>query len=191
MTKTQIVKKGKHYTKFHQKYWGVYKVREREKFTIVLSGPGLRYDHDGPDQWDWNKMPNSAYFDCFRPHGQSVLIGWRYNPEVDKVEVCHYYHGILDPENKYTKVGRVPGLITPGYHLSLPIDRYGKATLNVTREIVKDTGHVTTSMWSPWVKMMLSDTVQFLHIGKYYTKGNLYFGGNLVTEDYVKGEILS
>lgn len=43
------------------------------------------------DQYDWNKLIGIKQ-EYFKPKENSVMVGWRYNVETNKNEVCFYSH---------------------------------------------------------------------------------------------------
>ncbi len=46
---------------------------------------------DSSDQKDFNKLVGLS-FNLFTNHKESAMIGWRYNPESDLIELAPYYH---------------------------------------------------------------------------------------------------
>jgi hypothetical protein len=43
------------------------------------------------DQKDWNKLCG-VFFTLFNTRGEAAMIGWRYNPDTDLIELAPYYH---------------------------------------------------------------------------------------------------
>lgn len=70
-----------------------------------------RYSLDNGDQFDWNKLFGFS-FGLFGIHANSVRFVWRYNPEIDKIDIAAYWYKdnernyyqmcSLDLNNKYT-----------------------------------------------------------------------------------------
>lgn len=44
-----------------------------------------------PDQKDWNKLCG-LFFSLFNTRKDSAMMGWRFNPETDEIEMAPYYH---------------------------------------------------------------------------------------------------
>lgn len=57
----------------------------------VMFWPSCRYELDMGDQADWNKVCGLSY-DIFSNFRDTQMLGWRYNPETDKIELNHYCH---------------------------------------------------------------------------------------------------
>lgn len=183
MKKKQVVPKGKQYTRTHQRFWGIYRTVPFQRVDIVLSGPGLIYDHLNSDQYDWNKLPFGIYLDPYRPHGRTQMGGWRYNLDTGKIEVCHYYH---NPKNLKDYKAVNPGASNPGY--------IRKDTLILEVPIIRDTAMISMLRWitpandgvrTQYVNYYgdkIDDTALFDNIGSYHTRGNLFFGGNRKTD---------
>lgn len=84
----QTVKKGRHDFKPNRL---VINRRDKLEFSVMF-WPSCRYDFQGDgDQLDWNKGGGWAY-NIFSNHVTSNLWAWRYIPENDKIEFCHYVH---------------------------------------------------------------------------------------------------
>ena len=49
------------------------------------------YTLEGNDQDDWNKLIGIS-FHLLTSHKNSVMIGWRYCPDLDDFEFCAYWH---------------------------------------------------------------------------------------------------
>jgi len=43
------------------------------------------------DQYDWNKLCG-VFFSLFNTRKDSAMMGWRYNPKTDEIEMAPYYH---------------------------------------------------------------------------------------------------
>jgi hypothetical protein len=176
MMKKQTVKKGKHFTKFFQRFWWPVKNQRIDIAEILLYGPGLKYDID-KDQADWNKLPAGIYFDLFRPHGQTIMIGWRYNPDTQSLELTPYYHNIKN-RDQYKSVGSVPGYVNESNILSIPLSEY-RAYIKVTIYMISVT-EVDITVEDLNSGNTIRDVVHFDRekLGKKYSRGNLYVGGN-------------
>lgn len=48
------------------------------------------YEIDGEDQWDWNKLAGQTF--SLHPMKDTLMVGWRYNPESGMFELTHYIH---------------------------------------------------------------------------------------------------
>ena len=51
---------------------------------------GCDYLLDEEDQQDWNKLIGITY--SINPTHKTVMVGWRWNPEIEKIELNAYYH---------------------------------------------------------------------------------------------------
>lgn len=190
LPKTQIIRKGRHFTRVRDRFWSPQRTHSQESFLIEITGPGVKYDHKGGDQGDWNKLPVGKYFNLYKPHGQTIMLGWRWNPGKDVIEVCHYYHNPTNLDD-YKPVN--PGAKTPGYIrkddtiLEVPVIRdIGKILLQFDIDVRSPEGDsVTTTIVSPETGVSISDKVYFKQIGAIHNWSNAYFGGNRKTEDWI------
>jgi len=71
-------------------YWLSYGKREALRLQFVFTDQA-RYILPGVDQQDWNKLAGLS-FNLFSNHVHSVMVGWRFNPEIDRFELGFYYH---------------------------------------------------------------------------------------------------
>ena len=51
----------------------------------------MKYDHGINDQFDWNKL-FGLKVNYFKPHKDSMMWAWRYNPNKDELEFMPYQH---------------------------------------------------------------------------------------------------
>ncbi len=84
--------KGFHFPLF-PRLWPVGQVLTTFRFT-----ESCRYELDGDDQWDWNKLCGINFTWPGQPL-KAVMLGWRYNPATGLCEVAAY---INDPETGRT-----------------------------------------------------------------------------------------
>lgn len=56
----------------------------------VTFNEGCDYIIEGEDQYDWNKLTGVTY--SINPSKKTAMIGWRFNPTIQKIELCAYYH---------------------------------------------------------------------------------------------------
>lgn len=76
------VKKGNHFSGIPSTY-----------FTSDVCGTATfteesKYSLSGVDQDDWNKLAGITY--TLKPHYNTVLIGWRWNPNINMFQVAPY-----------------------------------------------------------------------------------------------------
>lgn len=57
------------------------------------------YDLKGVDQLDWCKLVG-VFYNPFNIHGDTAMVGWRYNLETRRIELNAYYH--IDGKRTYT-----------------------------------------------------------------------------------------
>ena len=147
----------------------------------------MRYDHGNADQADWNKLPGGKYFDLYRPHGKTAMIGWRYNIETDSIEITPYYHNIADAQG-YKSVGSVPGYYREDNILSIPIvESY--VHIGIDYKIKEDDVMIKFYGLRDTSKPK-TDKVQFEQIGVLHTVSNGYFGGNRTAEDDINFQVM-
>lgn len=187
MMKIQTIKKGKHFVRFWDRFSLPNTTKTEERVDIRMSGPGMRYDYGDADQADWNKLPGGKYFDLYRPHGKTVMMGWRYNIELDAIEITPYYHNIEHTDG-YKAVGSVPGYYREDNILTIPI--------------VDDAAHIGLYYSINGGAFELdfydlknsdnirSDSVEFEQIGALHTVSNAYFGGNKTAKGRIKFEVM-
>lgn len=182
MNRVQTIKKGKHHTKFRQRFWGIYPTNsEPETFELTLFGDGITYDHANDDQLDWNKLPMGMYFDWYKPHGQTMMLAWRWNDNLKVVQVTPYYHN-LRVTTGYKSVGSVPGWFNPKKVMNIRWDGE-KAVVTLRRSVVKDLDALVSEFWNEGGDYM-TDTASFHKIGAFHTRGSFYFGGNQKSKGY-------
>lgn len=175
--RVQEVPKGRHFTKLSQRYLLPIKA---QSFTIraKMEGPGLHYNIGPADQNDINKF-GGFYGKKYRPHAQSSIQGFWNDLEKDKMAWTFYHHGIQNTEG-YQAVGSVPGYINlehiiytnrgevPDYHVHF-----------ASRQEV----HLAMT----YQDQSIRDTIFFARpVDNWLTLGNLYMGGNIPAQDWVK-----
>jgi hypothetical protein len=121
------------------------------------------------DQYDWNKLCG-VYFNFWNTRDDSAMIGWRYNPETELIELAPYYHvdGSRDMFKPIMYVS--PGTLIK---LHLVIDRSNKSydwTLQANNQ---------TAVHS----------FPFTHERKKSSVIQFYFGGNRTAPQDVSAEI--
>ena len=109
------------------------------------------YDLQGEDQWDWNKLLGISY--SINAQKESAMVGWRYNTQTQKFELCAYCH--VDGKRIYTKKLFE---VKAGWKFVVSIE-------------VKD-GYYLFSM------VGVSHTEPFYHNRKVSRRVNSWFGGN-------------
>lgn len=80
-----IVQQGKH--RFTPPMWGLHigGISRRISFD-----PSCRYDLNGADQMDWNKLIGVCGWRG--PHHNSYRFAWRYNQRIDLIELAAYVY---------------------------------------------------------------------------------------------------
>lgn len=85
--------------------------RPNEVYWQCRFGESCRYDLQGVDQLDYNKLAGLS-FNLFTNHQCSAMLGWRYNLDRDLVELTPYYHvdgvRIIGPGNSARPILSVP-----------------------------------------------------------------------------------
>lgn len=185
MMKTQTVPKGRHSTSFWNRFFFPARTRLNQRREITLYGPGLVYNI-GPDQSDWNKLSGGMYFDLYQPHGRTIMIGWRYNPDTHAIELTPYYHNITNTKD-YKAVGSVPGYVNEDNILSIPL-RVRSIKIIVTIQVLSDT-EVSIIVEDTGSAGYISDNVTFDKVGRYHTISNLYVGGNIPAQEYIHANV--
>lgn len=175
--RVQEVAKGRHFTKLSQRYILPIKT---QSFTIKakMEGPGLNYDIGPADQNDINKF-GGFYGKKYRPHAQSSMQGFWNDLKKDKMAWTFYHHGIQNKES-YQAVGSVPGYINldriiytkrgdvPDYHVYFASRQEVHLAMTYQNEVIRDT-------------ILFAKPVD-----NWITLGNLYMGGNVPAQDWVK-----
>lgn len=70
------------------------------RFVIQAQFTDATYLHGNQDQGDWNKLGGLSWH-LFNNHINSIMLGWRWNPEISKFEINVYSH--IDGDTVYTK----------------------------------------------------------------------------------------
>ena len=166
--KAQVVPKGKHSTKWTQRYWRSHKV---EDFTLEGKMAGaVRYKLPASDQKDINKY--AGVYQKRRPHVRTTIAGFWYDPVLDSVGWTFYHHGINNPD-KYRAVGSVPGYVNLSnviYTAPGDVPDWGVDFANDRKKLY---------LYLAYEGKMIRDTAQFdIAFKRKYFRGNLYFGGN-------------
>ncbi len=138
------------------------KVRNKpEKVTWRCKfGANTNYDLKDVDQLDWNKLLG-LYYNLLNTMADTVMVGWRYNKEMDLIEMNAYYH--VDKGRDYTET-----LMTvkreEEFLVTILVD-YNKKTYTVILERPRDGKKV-------------QDSFVFNHNRKLAMDINTWFGGN-------------
>lgn len=91
-----------------------------------------KYNHGNENQLDFNKLIGRKK--CLvRPHRNSDMVGWRYNPDKDQFELLAYRH--INNEVFFSRITPTPSILTSGLGLELP--------KQVTSTLVKTTKIIT------------------------------------------------
>ncbi|MBK8653355.1 MAG: hypothetical protein KBG02_08205 [Haliscomenobacter sp.] len=151
------IKKGNHFC------WPrVLKSRNRVNAVLwkVLFDKNCNYDLANSDQEDWNKVLG-IYFNLLNPRDNTVMVGWRYQPDRDVIELNAYYH--LNKQTYYTD--------------SLMHIRREEA-LFVAIRIDWSARKYLVQMESPKSGARATHEMPFAHSEKRFWEINFYFGGN-------------
>lgn len=169
----QIIKKGNHSVRLQDRFWGVYRNRNQE-IQVRLWGPGLVYDI-GDDQDDLNKLEGVA-FNLYRPHGQTTMTAWNYDPKRGAIRFVPWYGHNQEETKGYERVGSVPGWadIKGAIYLDIVDD----AVEVIIRRYFKGKS-VLTTLSSLDGKTVTSAQNTFRRPGRRHTRINLYHGGNM------------
>ncbi|MBK6950408.1 MAG: hypothetical protein IPH16_22135 [Haliscomenobacter sp.] len=151
------IKKGNHFC------WPrVLKARNRVNavFWKVVFDKNSNYNLGNNDQEDWNKVLG-LYFNFFNPRDNTVMVGWRYRPDRDLIELNAYYH--LNKQTYYTEslmhIRREEAV-----YIAIRIDWSARKYLVV--------------MESPKSGAKARHEMPFAHPEKRFWEINFYFGGN-------------
>jgi hypothetical protein len=133
---------------------------------VVIFDASCAYHLPGEDQKDFNKGGGIS-FDLLSNTRNAVMWAWRYNPQVDQIELCGYWHnaGI-----RY--IGEGPELwqmrVNFGERVKVRIYRQGQSwRVKFTRlDVDKE-------------PMESVEAGQVIYTGKYGYRIGLWFGGNL------------
>lgn len=126
MNKKQLVKGGTKSTILKRRFWLPRRVRSFSLNGLFKgSGYDIMYDH-GSNQSDWMKF-HGMYLD-FHPHGRTVMLAFRYNPDLDMYEWTFYWHKITNTD-KFKEVGRYAGFVNDSniIRTNINIDENGDA----------------------------------------------------------------
>ena len=91
------IKKGRHFSMPR-----IFKLRNRpEKVSwLVEFSEHCAYDLGDEDQKDWNKLVG-LFYNFFNTLDNTVMVGWRWNPETRLMELNAYYH--VDGSREFTR----------------------------------------------------------------------------------------
>ncbi|MEM6376806.1 MAG: hypothetical protein AAF705_01260 [Bacteroidota bacterium] len=175
--RVQKVAKGNHFTQIMQRYWLPIKA---QSFTIKakMEGPGLNYNIGPADQNDINKF-GGFYGKKYRPHAQSSIQGFWNDLEKGQMAWTFYHHGIQNVED-YRAVGSVPGYVN--LNNVLYTNRGEVPDFHVYFESRREVHLAMT-----YQNQSIRDTIYFENpVDRWISLGNLYMGGNVPAQDWVK-----
>lgn len=151
------IRKGNHFC------WPrVFKMRQdtRQICWKAIFADTCNYNLGNEDQEDWNKLLG-IFYNLLDPHDNTVMVGWRYNPKTNLIELNAYFH--LNKERFFTDTLMTIGFMQDLY-VTFNID-YKQQTYQVVLE-------------SPNTGSRAEYTQAFKHNRTRNWEINFYFGGN-------------
>jgi hypothetical protein len=135
----------------------------------------------GDDCKDWSKLLGLSFFPAIFARRNSIMLGWRHNPETDYLEVTPYGH-LSNGEAKYVNEVAIDVVPDIDYILEIDLEKKTMAIYKESEEPLEGHFGATFVRW---------------RLLNYYTKAtwvrrqiNSWFGGNKVTpqtfELYIK-----
>ncbi len=85
------IKKGEHYSSPKKVKLLTSPMKKGFQWLIYFDDT-CKYNLNSVDQLDWNKACGISLFDFIPNDNNSIRLGWRYNPESDKIELTAYVH---------------------------------------------------------------------------------------------------
>lgn len=140
-------------------YWDLESIKWRNCFDSTARYVMQNADSTiHTDQYDWLKLPGLTFTPWF-PHGNTAMVGWRYNHLKDSIELNTYMHvdgGTFFKDNPHLTVGI-------GEHFEHEISlNYEKKQMTVTINTARGT---------------LSETMNYIEFQRWTSKIQPYFGG--------------
>lgn len=176
--KRQTIKKGRHFTRFRQRYWWIYRnVDERCIVKLDNNCDYLYRTTDGdihPDQYDWNKLEGMA-FNLSNPHDRTLMTGWRWDPFEKEIEINQYYHGVTESLLDYDKIGN-------GAWASKTLLRIKKNEKLYVDRVFEGNDKVRIILQREHSDEIVTDIVKIDIGDKYHRRINNYFGGQLFAQ---------
>ena len=119
------------------------------------------WEQSGSDQWDWSKLWGVS-FHWFTNHKNSAMVGIRYNPRTERVELVPYYH-----------VDGSSGIYPPAPLAKVKLDEtfYTQITIDYHSKTYKLSIQTQTQIFH-------SIPQPFSHQRKWTRGINFWFGGN-------------
>lgn len=121
------------------------------------------------DQKDWNKLCG-VFYTLFSTHGESAMMGWRYDPATDLIELAPYYH-ISNGRDMFPS------------HLAVPRGELINVTIEVDYE----------EKQYHWIlqhgKRAAEHRMPFTHNKRTCSFINFYFGGNRTAPQTVSAQM--
>jgi len=145
-----------------------------------MYGESLKYDYGNSDNLDWNKYAG-LQFDLYRPHGRTAMVVFRYNANLNVYEWTFYYHKLQKGLGEYKEVGNVPGYVDESNIILTPVGEVPDFKV----EFVND---FQIRLKLRYLEKQIGDLVTFKKLGRYHTRANLYWGGNMPAQGYVEAD---
>lgn len=147
----------------------IYKRPYNKRYRVRFDSSAI-YVFDDEDQRDWNKLVGLTY--TLNPLNETVMVGWRWNPAIGKVELCAYYH---IGKQRYFSEPIAAVSIGSWFDVDIRID-YLMRTYTVTIESLEKEANG-------------SDTRTFNHDRKWCREIRPYFGGQKTAQRKVTIEV--
>jgi len=98
------------------------------------------------DQLDWNKLTGIS-FNPLNPSRNAIMIGWRWNPTIEKVQLCAYFN--VNGTNQYPENSNTPLInVGLGQLVSFEINYERVIIRTLTEKIIVG---VPREMWKSFI----------------------------------------
>lgn len=155
--KKLTINKGNHFVNFGDRIFNLRNKPEVVEWHYVFL-ENSNYNLGDEDQKDWNKL-TGLFFNLFNTRAETVMIGWRYNIQTDRIELNAYYH--INKKRIFTKS-----------LLEVKRGELVKVKINVDYQNKNYTVHLTSN------GKTVQHTQTFRHNRGLCGQINFYFGGN-------------
>lgn len=142
----------------------IFKSRNRPERVAwrVRFAANCDYDLKDNDQKDWNKLCG-LFYNLFNTRDNTVMVGWRWNKDRARMELCAYYH--VDGSRDFTK---------PLLDVALEEDLQVEIQIDYTKK------EYTVVLLRSSDGQRVENTMAFTHNRGTCWEINTYFGGNRV-----------
>lgn len=140
----------------------IFKIRQKPERVswFIVFGENADYNLGDEDQKDWNKLCG-LFYNFLNTRDNTVMVGWRYNPQTRRMELNAYYH--VEKGRDFTKPLLEVPLGKP-VRVDILVD-YEQKTYSVQLTRLDD-------------GTLAKDSMPFTHNNTSCMEINTYFGGN-------------